>query len=59
MTRPLILLNPLVILISDRLTDVFAVCDRVVALRQGEVVAEEAIASTTMSSVVAHIAGAA
>jgi len=48
-----------VILISHRLTDVFAVCDRIVALRQGEVVADEAIASTTMSSVVAHIVGAA
>jgi simple sugar transport system ATP-binding protein len=48
-----------VILISHRLTDVFAVCDRIVALRQGQVVAEEAIAATSMNNVVAHIVGAA
>jgi len=48
-----------VILISHRLTDVFAVCDRVVALRQGQVVADEAIADTNMNAVVAHIVGAA
>ncbi len=47
-----------VILISHRLTDVFAVCDRVVALRQGEVVADEMIAETSMNAVVAHIVGA-
>ncbi|HTW27902.1 MAG TPA: ATP-binding cassette domain-containing protein [Acetobacteraceae bacterium] len=47
-----------VILISHRLTDVFAVCDRVIALRQGEVVADEAIAETSMNAVVAHIVGA-
>ena len=47
-----------VILISHRLTDVFAVCDRAVALRQGEVVADEAIAETTMNAVVGHIVGA-
>ena len=47
-----------VILISHRLTDVFAVCDRVVALRQGQVVADEAIADTNMNAVVAHIVGA-
>jgi ABC-type sugar transport system ATPase subunit len=48
-----------VILISHRLTDVFAVCDRIVALRQGQVVAEEVIAATSMNDVVAHIVGAA
>ena len=48
-----------VILISHRLTDVFAVCDRIVALRQGRVVADEPIAATTMNYVVAHIVGAA
>jgi ABC-type sugar transport system ATPase subunit len=48
-----------VILISHRLTDVFAVCDRVVALRQGEVIADEMTASTSMTAVVAHIVGAA
>jgi ABC-type sugar transport system ATPase subunit len=48
-----------VILISHRLTDVFAVCDRIIALRQGRVIAEEATAETTMNTVVAHIVGAA
>jgi ABC-type sugar transport system ATPase subunit len=48
-----------VILISHRLTDVFAVCDRIVALRQGTIAADEPIAKTTMSAVVAHIVGAA
>ena len=48
-----------VILISHRLTDVFAVCDRIVALRQGTIAADEPIAKTTMNTVVAHIVGAA
>ncbi|GAB0112965.1 ATP-binding cassette domain-containing protein [Acidisoma sp. C75] len=48
-----------VILISHRLTDVFAVCDRIVALRQGQVMADDAIADTNMNAVVAHIVGAA
>jgi ABC-type sugar transport system ATPase subunit len=48
-----------VILISHRLNDVFAVCDRIVALRQGEVVADEPIGQTSMNQVVAHIVGAA
>ena len=48
-----------VILISHRLTDVFAVCDRIIALRQGEVDADEVIAATSMNDVVAHIVGAA
>ena len=48
-----------VILISHRLNDVFAVCDRIVALRQGQVVADEPIARTSMADVVAHIVGAA
>jgi ABC-type sugar transport system ATPase subunit len=48
-----------VILISHRLNDVFAVCDRIIALRQGQVVADEAIAATSMNDVVAHIVGAA
>ena len=46
------------ILISHRLTDVFAVCDRIVALRQGEVIGDELTADTTMNNVVAHIVGA-
>jgi len=48
-----------IILISHRLTDVFAVCDRIVALRQGAVVADDPIAATSMNDVVAHIVGAA
>lgn len=48
-----------VILISHRLTDVFSVCARIVTLRQGQVIADEPIAKTSMSNVVAHIVGAA
>jgi simple sugar transport system ATP-binding protein len=48
-----------VILISHRLTDVFAVCDRIIALRQGQVIADEPTAQTSMNNVVAHIVGAA
>jgi len=47
-----------VILMSHRLTDVFAASDRIVALRQGAVIAEEATAETSMNEVVAHIVGA-
>jgi simple sugar transport system ATP-binding protein len=47
-----------VILISHRLTDVFAVCDRIVVLRQGAVIADDPTAETTMNAVVAHIVGA-
>ena len=47
-----------VILISHRLTDVFAVAERIVALRQGTVIADERTAATTMQDVVAHIVGA-
>jgi len=47
-----------VILISHRLNDVFAVGDRIIALRQGQVVADEPIAQTSMTAVVAHIVGA-
>jgi ABC-type multidrug transport system ATPase subunit len=37
-----------IILISHRLTDVFAVCDRIIALRQGTVVADEPIGKTSI-----------
>jgi simple sugar transport system ATP-binding protein len=47
-----------VILISHRLTDVFAVADRIVALRQGTVIADERASATNMQEVVAHIVGA-
>ena len=48
-----------VILISHRLTDVFSVCDRIVVLRQGAVIADDATRDTSMNAVVAHIVGAA
>jgi ABC-type sugar transport system ATPase subunit len=47
-----------VILISHRLTDVFAVSDRILALRQGRVIADEPTSRTSMNAVVAHIVGA-
>ncbi len=47
-----------IILISHRLTDVFAVCDRILVLRQGELIADEQTADTSMNHVVAHIVGA-
>ena len=50
--------NIAVILISHRLTDVFAVCDRIVVLRQGAVIADDATRDTSMNAVVAHIVGA-
>ncbi|MEM7442928.1 MAG: ATP-binding cassette domain-containing protein [Pseudomonadota bacterium] len=46
-----------VILISHRLTDVFAVSDRIVALRQGQIIADEQTAETSMNQVVSHIVG--
>jgi len=48
-----------VILISHRLTDVFEVSDRIITLRQGQVIATEAVSETTMARVVSHIVGAA
>ena len=48
-----------VILISHRLTDVFAVCDRIVVLRQGSVIADDPTDRTSMNAVVSHIVGAA
>jgi simple sugar transport system ATP-binding protein len=48
-----------VILISHRLTDVFAVCDRIVVLRQGAVIADDPAVQTSMNAVVSHIVGAA
>ncbi len=47
-----------VILISHRLTDVFSVSDRIVVLRQGTVIADDATRDTSMNAVVAHIVGA-
>jgi ribose transport system ATP-binding protein len=47
-----------VILVSHRLTDVFEVSDRILTLRQGSVIADEAVAETSMNRVVSHIVGA-
>jgi len=48
-----------VILISHRLNDIFEVCDRVVVLRQGRLIADDPRERTSMNDVVAHIVGAA
>lgn len=45
----------IVILISHRLNDVFAVSDRIIALRSGEIVADNLIQHTSMQEVVAQI----
>jgi len=45
----------IVILISHRLNDVFAVSDRIIALRSGAIVADKLIQETSMQDVVAQI----
>lgn len=45
----------IVILISHRLNDVFAVSDRIIAMRSGEIVADKLIEETSMQDVVAQI----
>jgi simple sugar transport system ATP-binding protein len=50
--------NIAVILISHRMPDVFAVCDRVAVLRRGEKVAEKAIQDTSPEEVTGLITGA-
>lgn len=47
-----------VILISHRLQDIFAVCDRIMVLRQGQVVGNLSKSETDMDEVVALITGA-
>jgi simple sugar transport system ATP-binding protein len=47
-----------VILISHRLQDIFAVCDRIMVLRQGEVVGNTPESETKMDEIVALITGA-
>ncbi|RMF33126.1 MAG: sugar ABC transporter ATP-binding protein [Alphaproteobacteria bacterium] len=47
-----------VILVSHRMPDVFAVCDRVVVLRRGRKVADKAIAATSPEEVTGLITGA-
>jgi simple sugar transport system ATP-binding protein len=47
-----------IILISHRMPDVFAVCDRIAVLRRGRKVAEKAIAGTSPEEVTGLITGA-
>lgn len=47
-----------VILISHRLQDIFAVCDRIMVLRQGQVVGNTPESETSMDEIVALITGA-
>jgi simple sugar transport system ATP-binding protein len=47
-----------VILISHRMPDVFAVCDRIVVLRRGRKVADKPIASSSPEEVTGLITGA-
>ncbi len=47
-----------VVLISHRMPDVFAVCDRVVVLRRGRKVADKAVANTSPEEVTGLITGA-
>ncbi len=49
--------NIATILISHRLNDVFAVCDRICVLRHGKIVASLATEQTAMNEVVAYIVG--
>jgi len=47
-----------VILISHRLNDIFEVSDRIVVLRQGQIVTEKIKSETTMNQIVSYIVGA-
>ncbi len=47
-----------VILISHRMPDVFAVCDRIAVLRRGRLVAEKPIAESSPEEVTGLITGA-
>ena len=47
-----------VILISHRLNDIFEVSDRILVLRQGQIVADELKAKTSMNQIVSYIVGA-
>ena len=47
-----------VVLISHRMPDVFAVCERVVVMRRGQKVADKAIAQTSPEEVTGLITGA-
>jgi simple sugar transport system ATP-binding protein len=47
-----------IILISHRMPDVFAVCDRVMVMRRGNKVADKAIKATSPEEVTGLITGA-
>ena len=47
-----------VVVISHRMPDVFAVCDRIVVLRRGRKVADKAIAASSPEEVTGLITGA-
>jgi simple sugar transport system ATP-binding protein len=47
-----------VMLISHRMPDVFAVCDRVIVMRRGTKVADKAIAATSPEEITGLITGA-
>ena len=47
-----------VILISHRLNDIFEVSDRIVVLRQGQIVTEKIKSDTSMNQIVSYIVGA-
>jgi simple sugar transport system ATP-binding protein len=47
-----------VVLISHRMPDVFAVCDRIVVLRRGRKVADKATKQTSPEEITALITGA-
>jgi simple sugar transport system ATP-binding protein len=47
-----------VVLISHRMPDVFAVCDRIVVLRRGQKVADKALATSSPEEVTGLITGA-
>jgi simple sugar transport system ATP-binding protein len=50
--------NTAVILISHRMPDVFAVCDRIVVLRRGTKVADKPVAASSPEEVTGLITGA-
>mgnify|MGYP003325816788 CR=1 FL=1 len=47
-----------VILISHRLNDIFDVSDRIIVLRQGQIVTEKIKTETSMNQIVSYIVGA-
>jgi len=47
----------IVVLVSHRLNDVFAVADRIVVMKQGSIKCDMPTASTTLSQVVENIVG--